>query len=215
MKAKAFIVMPFAPEYDAIHLAIKQACEKVGIDAVRADEIMQPGPIVNQVFDNISNADFVIAEVSSKNPNVYYEIALAHCAQKPSVLLARKNMIKELPFDIRHNRVISYAERNLKDLTEVLSNTLTYLKDTFLDRKLHPILSEYVEELSSKRGDSQTLLQEYIDRVAKEYGLTNARLVEQNYLDEDGFVVTIEDAFGEKVVFTVDANGMIRRKKRL
>ncbi len=107
---KAFIVMPFAPEFEQVYEAIRRACKMAGFESVRADEILEPGSIINQIFDQIAQADVVIAEVTSKNPNVYYEIALAHCRQVPTVLLAEQVALKELPFDIRHNRVLVYKK---------------------------------------------------------------------------------------------------------
>jgi predicted regulator of amino acid metabolism with ACT domain len=107
---RAFIVMPFAPELKDVYEAIKRACKMANVDPVRADEILEPGPIINQIFDQIAQADVIIAEITSKNPNVYYEIALAHCRQIPTILLADESALKQLPFDIRHNRVLVYKK---------------------------------------------------------------------------------------------------------
>ena len=88
-KIRAFIVMPIAKEYNSIHLIIKKVCSNVDITCIRADEIYKPGAIINQIFANITDTDFIIAEVSDGNPNVYYEVGIAHCIGKPSILLAR------------------------------------------------------------------------------------------------------------------------------
>ena len=62
--------------------------------------------ILNDIWSNITEASVVIEEVSEPNPNVYYEIGVAHALQKPTVLLA--NRTTKLPFDLGPHRCIFY-----------------------------------------------------------------------------------------------------------
>jgi len=55
---------------------------------------------------SILEADLILCEMSDKNPNVFYELGLAHAIGKPAILVSRKE--EDIPFDLRHIRVIIY-----------------------------------------------------------------------------------------------------------
>jgi hypothetical protein len=212
---KAFIVMPFSKEYDAVLSAIKTACKDAAVEAVRADEIMKTGPIINQIFDNISKADCVIAEVGSKNPNVYYEIAIAHCVAKPSILIARKDKLEAIPFDLRHNRIIPYKDNDLESLSNSLAKSLNYLKEIVISG--HPVLSleDHLSELAPSNEQGSKVLKSLINEIGAQFEFSNPKLEESSILQDGGYLVKIKDDFDERAVFTVDVNGNIKKKKRL
>lgn len=64
---------------------VQRAAEKVGLHAVRADELGEPGLITSQVIEHILNAKAAVADLTGANPNVYYELAVRHTAQLPVV----------------------------------------------------------------------------------------------------------------------------------
>jgi hypothetical protein len=103
-----FVMMPFASPIGAYYASIYEpAILKAGLKAVRADdEIFGPGKIIDQVFRGISEAKVLVAELTTKNPNVFYELGLAHALNKPVVLVSAT--ANDNPFDIRHIRVIFY-----------------------------------------------------------------------------------------------------------
>lgn len=78
---------------------------------VRADRITDPGITPNQMFKNIFDADMVIADLTDHNPNVFYELAIRHIINKPSVLLIEVGT--PLPFDIASVRAIQYDTSDL------------------------------------------------------------------------------------------------------
>jgi hypothetical protein len=103
-----FVMMPFANPlgqyYDKIY---KPAIEKAGLVPVRADaEIFGTGKIIDQICVGIKQAKVLIAELTSRNPNVFYELGLAHALQKPVVLVSSNE--NDVPFDLHHIRVIYY-----------------------------------------------------------------------------------------------------------
>ena len=85
---------------------IKDVCDEFELRAVRSDETYGPGVIIADIINEISEAKFIIAEVSEKNPNVFYEVGFAHAIRKPTILIAQKET--ELPFDISPFRVLFY-----------------------------------------------------------------------------------------------------------
>jgi hypothetical protein len=214
-RRKAFILMRFAPEYLELYDVVQKACFNAGFEPIRADEINRPGPVIGQIFETIGAADVIIAEVGSMSANVYYEIGLAHCVQKPSVLVANRDRIEELPFDIRHNRVIAFDPDDFASFARELEANLEYLRELAATGGAWGSLLIHLENLGGGRTSGESVLNGLIEQVGKEFELVNPRLQEQTRLRDGGFAVTIEDQFKDKVVFDVDVNGVIRRKKRL
>ena len=103
-----FVMQPFAvPLGDYYEKIYKPAIEKAGLRPVRADaEIFATGKIMDQVWQGINAAKVLVAELTTRNPNVFYELGLAHALKKPVVLVSAKE--EDVPFDLQHIRVIYY-----------------------------------------------------------------------------------------------------------
>lgn len=103
-----FVVMPFAlPHGGYYEVVYEPAIRKAGLKPVRADsDIFGTGKVIDQIWDGINAAKVLVAELTTRNPNVFYELGLAHALQKPVVLVAGNE--QDVPFDIRHFRVILY-----------------------------------------------------------------------------------------------------------
>lgn len=103
-----FVVMPFAAPLGTYYEKVyKPAIEKAGLKPVRADaEIFGTGKIMDQIWSGINAAKVLVAEMTSRNPNVFYELGLAHALKKPVVLVSSNE--GDVPFDLKHIRVIYY-----------------------------------------------------------------------------------------------------------
>ena len=103
-----FVVMPFGPPLGDYYKKIYEpAIQKAGLNPVRADnEIFGTGKIIDQIWSGINNAKVLIAELTDRNANVFYELGLAHALKKPVVLISSND--KDVPFDLQHIRVIYY-----------------------------------------------------------------------------------------------------------
>lgn len=107
-RGRVFVAMQFTSPFMELHEeVIKVVCREFGLEAHRADESYQPGLIVEDVTREIIESEFVIAEITPANPNVYYEVGFAHALNKQVILLAEREGGK-LPFDISGNRVLFY-----------------------------------------------------------------------------------------------------------
>jgi flagellar motility protein MotE (MotC chaperone) len=105
---KAFVLMPFDSEFDKIfNELIKPALEEPGYDVNRADSIFNQQNILKDIVRGIAEADLVVADLTSLNPNVFYELGIAHAMHKPTVPLTQS--IEEVPFDLRSYRIIRYS----------------------------------------------------------------------------------------------------------
>jgi hypothetical protein len=105
-----FVMQPFGGHLGTYYEAIfKPAIDKAGLTPMRADDdIFATGKIMDQVWRGIRQATVLVAELTSKNPNVFYELGLAHALRKPVVLVSSNE--DDVPFDLRHIRVILYDQ---------------------------------------------------------------------------------------------------------
>lgn len=106
-----FVLMPFSPSRrtEIYEAHIKRPLErKLGIECRRADDIFNPTPIMNDIWHSINRAKFVIADLSDRNPNVFYELGLAHVIGKPVILVVENH--DDVPFDLKHVRTIIYGD---------------------------------------------------------------------------------------------------------
>ncbi len=105
-----FVMMPFAnPIGGYFSLIYEPAIAKAGLTAIRADaDIFGTGKIIDQIWRGINNSKVLVAELTDRNPNVFYELGLAHALNKPVVLISSNE--SDVPFDLTHIRVIYYDQ---------------------------------------------------------------------------------------------------------
>lgn len=128
-----FVMMPFADPVGGYYKAIYEpAIARAGLRAVRADdEIFATGKIIDQIWSGITAAKVLVAELTGRNPNVFYELGLAHAVNKPVVLISSNQ--DDVPFDLQHIRVIYYDMRDPfwgeKLAAKVAENIVSALKN--------------------------------------------------------------------------------------
>lgn len=122
-----FVIMPFGNWYDSYYKEIYiPSIKDAGLEPVRADELFTTGAVIEQIWEEIVKADVLLAELSGKNANVFYELGLAHAISKPVVFITRD--LEDVPFDLRHLRVISYDVREPRWAENLGQNITTYLR---------------------------------------------------------------------------------------
>ena len=103
----AFVVMQFTEQFNELYdEVIRPVCAGNGVNAFRASDIYRPGVILQDIHQNLDESYVVIAEITTRNANVFYELGYSHALRKPVILLAERGT--ELPFDISGYRVIFY-----------------------------------------------------------------------------------------------------------
>jgi hypothetical protein len=128
-----FVMMPFADPIGGYYKSIyESAIGKAGLRPIRADDdIFATGKIIDQVWSGITAAKVLVAELTGRNPNVFYELGLAHALNKPVVLVSSNQA--DVPFDLQHIRVIYYDMRDPfwgeKLIAKVAENIVSALKN--------------------------------------------------------------------------------------
>ena len=138
-KASCFIVMPFSQEWSTdVHQIWSAACEAARVRSVRGDDLFTPTDILEDIWQSINAADFVIADITGRNPNVLYELGIAHTLAKPVLILSRN--AADIPIDLATRRVILYgqnAEAWREDLAHTISTAIaTVVEDYGLSGRL-------------------------------------------------------------------------------
>lgn len=121
-----FVLMPFAPEFkNQWELAFRPAIEEAGLAPWRGDEDrLGTNIIMADVTRCIADARLIVADLTHKNPNVMYELGLAHAAKKPVIMLLQED--SPVPFDVSHVRYLKYDKNNLTRLRAELKVRITH-----------------------------------------------------------------------------------------
>lgn len=99
------------------------ACE---YEALRADQISEPGIITTQVIQHIVDDPLVIADLTGRNPNVFYELAIRHAIKKPLVQVIKKG--EPIPFDVAGTRTVHVDHHDLDSVEEAKKEIIKQIR---------------------------------------------------------------------------------------
>lgn len=102
-----FVIMPFREQFFKIYADhLKPVVSKMGLKCKRADDIFTSRNIIEDIWSNIAKSRIIIADLSNRNPNVFYEIGIAHTIGKDVILITDAD--DDVPFDVNHIRCFNY-----------------------------------------------------------------------------------------------------------
>lgn len=107
---KVFVLMPFNEEWSKRiwEMILKPTIIKANFNPVRADDLFGH-EIMEDIWKGILTAKVVLADITGRNPNVFYELGIAHALGKDVIIITQN--IDDIPFDLKGHRCISYSER--------------------------------------------------------------------------------------------------------
>ncbi len=139
---------------------IKPAVEAAGLKCIRADEIVHSGLIDVPMYEQLLNADVVVADLSTSNKNAFYELGVRHALRPYTTVVIAEDGIKTFPFDVNHvavrqyhhlgedigfDEVMRFRQLLTEAIVEILKKDPEAKKDspvyTFLSRLTPPILA--------------------------------------------------------------------------
>ena len=173
-KLFCFVLMPFKAEFDDIYdLGIKAACEETrAVYCERVDKQIFAERWLDRIYNQISKADIIVAEMTGQNPNVFYEVGYAHALGKQTILLSQT--VDEIPSDLRAYNHVVYGK------------SITTLKSL-----LTPKIQWYVDNGIGGESQSRAELEVSINGQR----LDTAKSAEENgkFRCADGLLVTIQN----------------------
>jgi hypothetical protein len=185
---QCFVLMPFAEKFLETYDTIRKAIEgdELNMTCYRADDITGADHIILSILRKIAESEFIIADLTDKNPNVFYELGIVHMVkdyEKAAVLLTQN--MDFVPFDLRQFRCIIYEPSRvgyfrlssqltaaLKELTKeqlrfvVQDGQSLLIPKSYLgkeDRHLHEL-----ELFVSGVGDNEVKCQLKVYRIARD-----------------------------------------------
>ena len=129
VKNLCFVLMPFRASWSSrIYRILGEIIRECDLTVKRADEVFRPD-IMEDIWCALNECKIVIAECTGRNPNVFYELGIAHTLGKDVIVLTQKK--KDIPFDIQRFRYIEYDDNDdgYRKLREELPKYInTFLK---------------------------------------------------------------------------------------
>lgn len=119
----AFCLLPLRDEFVRVYeQGVLPALEEVGLRGVHAGQIFDNREIMEDIWESICTCRLVVADVTGRNPNVFYELGICHTLGKEVVVLTQRP--DDVPFDIRHRRFIAYHPQKMTSLKSELRLTM-------------------------------------------------------------------------------------------
>ena len=128
-KTKVFVIMPFSDEFFESYEMIKEHFDDSFEFSHAGDEDNQQN-ILADIIPPIYNADIVLADLTGLNPNVMYELGIAHSFNKKTIMITR-DKLSNLPFDLKQYRAKDYSThfKSFYDLITYLEKNLNGARD--------------------------------------------------------------------------------------
>mgnify|MGYP000303569499 CR=1 FL=1 len=148
-----FVVMPFRPELNYFYLYVqKHLKEKHGLRVERGDHNVLTKALMDKIRDQIVEADVLLGDVTAGNPNVFYEIGLAHAFGKPVIFLTQDDPASA-PVDVRQFEFIRYDLQRHEEFLAKLDNAI---QNVFVGkyRQLYDVALDLLRRFNQGTGSS-------------------------------------------------------------
>jgi hypothetical protein len=170
-----FVIMPFGGWFDNYYTSIYcPAIEKSGLLPRRADDLDRPSNIVQDIWDLTKKSKLLLADLTTKNPNVFYELGLAHALAKPVIVVTES--IDNIPFDLRSLRIIVYDKNEpgwgivlqkkiIKAIKETLESPNETIPTAFLETKRSDIAIPVVTKQEKEFLEVKELIKKQVTPI--------------------------------------------------
>ena len=152
---KCFVIQPFdGGIFDQRFVDVfKPAIEKADFEAYRVDRDLSVRIPIEEIQNGIVGSAICFAEITTDNPNVWYELGYAFACGKDVIMVCSDEREKKYPFDIQHKKIIEYATKSKSDyekLEKEITNVIrAYQKTANVTQSLSKLPIKKTEGLES------------------------------------------------------------------
>jgi tetratricopeptide (TPR) repeat protein len=167
-----FVIMPFKDEFNNVYDAIETTINEMGgYEYERADvEYTKDAIWCKRICRNILRAQYVIADITGNNPNVFYELGFVQAIDDTNPIIITQN-VKDVPFDIAPINLIEYNLKNLKELRLKIKNAIETIANEVLivtNRTPEETIAELRKQLIDEEKRSKGFKDELKESEEKE-----------------------------------------------
>lgn len=181
-----FYLTSFSTEYDYTYKVCKEICKGMQLNLIRGDETFFTGEIFSQIVKNIVSASLIIANIDGKNPNVFYELGIAHTLGKNVIFISKRNT--DLPFDIRQHRIVFYNDEI--ELKKILPEYIKKFRQNFSIPSHKKAPGRFLDNFMEK-DNYYSFFYQYIQEYLKEKKYTEALMYCKEFLENNPTNTTI------------------------
>lgn len=145
-KNRCFFIMPFNEKFDLVYSTVREHLLKDGFQCYRADDLTGSRPIMQKIMHEMLRAQYIIVDLTDCNPNVFYELGIAHTFKDAENVFLIKQRESKVPLDIGHLQYQEYTASNLRYLSDLIKHFISE----------HQYLNDFTEILG-QRGVETTL----------------------------------------------------------
>jgi O-acetyl-ADP-ribose deacetylase (regulator of RNase III) len=197
---KCFVIMPFGEKkdldgkpinFDKIYTDfIKSAVTELGLECIRCDEIGETGWIHSKMFKHIFDADVAVVDITSLNPNVFYELGIRHALNKYVTVLIRKTGTPT-PFNIQGFQMMEYDPENAESIAKGKQRICEFIQNGLashaVDSPVYEVLDNMTVEVKSRKlSKKETFIYQLKNVPGKQIGMITGDI--QNIKEIDVWV---------------------------
>lgn len=187
--SKCFVIQPFDKgKFDSRYEEIfKPAIESCGLIPYRIDKDPTANILIEDIEKNIKNSTLCLAEITTDNPNVWYELGYAIACNKDVVMVCSNERETSFPFDVRHRSIIKYetdspgAYENLKK--NIINRLTAILKK---EDNLEKISNSFIKETEGLSSHEINLLVSIVSNQRSDEEVVWSHTLEQD-MYKNGF----------------------------
>lgn len=184
-----FVIQPFdRDKYDKRFMDIYEpAIIAAGLEAYRVDKDPAVRIPIDDIHEGIKNSKICFAEITTDNPNVWYELGYAFASGKDVVMVCSEERKEKFPFDIQHKHILNYKTGSSSDFEQLKNNIKEKLSAFILTRKhVQRIIENPVQESEGLQQHEVTMLLLLLENQITEDETVSARRLQRD-MESAGF----------------------------